>query len=204
MVSAAYGFALGREALKGVTQPDVRPVNNMAARKGGLPRREEVTLLKEDDIIANVKAQTDSSGSAPANRGNRSKSLESNSSASDSKAIAAKNLPITSFDRGVTLEVRSVRQQGGAVVLGVSLRNDSERQVRFLYSFLNVTDDQGRVISASTDGLPADLPPRSETVSGTISISTALLENAKQLSLSLTDYPDQQLQLQAAGIPVAR
>jgi hypothetical protein len=39
---------------------------------------------------------------------------------------------------------------------------------------------------------------------GTVSIPTALLENAKEVSLTLTDYPGQKLQLQISGIPVAK
>jgi hypothetical protein len=37
-----------------------------------------------------------------------------------------------------------------------------------------------------------------------VTIPTALLENAKELSLTLTDYPAQKLQLQIAGIPVPK
>jgi hypothetical protein len=37
-----------------------------------------------------------------------------------------------------------------------------------------------------------------------VSIPSALLEDAKQLSLTLTDYPDQKLQLKMSGIPVVQ
>ncbi len=113
-------------------------------------------------------------------------------------------LPLKSEDRGVTLEVRSASQQGGSLLLNVSLKNDGTNPVRFLYSFLNVTDDQGRAMSAITDGLPGELPPNGKEFSGTVSIPTALLEDAKKLSLTLTDYPDQKLQLKMSEIPVAR
>jgi hypothetical protein len=69
---------------------------------------------------------------------------------------------------------------------------------------LNVTDDQGRALSAITEGLPGELPPTGEAFSGTVSIPTALLEDAKKLSMTLTDYPDQKLQLKMSEIPVAR
>jgi hypothetical protein len=104
----------------------------------------------------------------------------------------------------VTLEVRSASQQGGSLLLNVSLKNDGANAVRFLYSFLNVTDDQGRALSAITEGLPGELPPNGQEFSGTVSIPTALLENAKRLSLTLTDYPDQKLQLKMSEIPVVR
>jgi hypothetical protein len=84
------------------------------------------------------------------------------------------------------------------------MKNDGSNPVRFLYSFLNVTDDQGRALSAITEGLPGELPANSQEFTGTVSIPTALLEDAKKLSLTLTDYPDQKLQLKMAEIPVNR
>lgn len=214
LVSAAWGFALGREALKGITQPDVRPNSNQAGQKKGAPRREEVVLLKEEDVLANVKAQMEGKARKTNNNNeSRNKALESETTEDTlstpagevgPKTTAAANLPLSSEDKGVTLEVSSVRQQGGSLVLGVSLRNSSPQAVKFLYSFLNVVDDRGRALSASAEGLPGELPPQSEAFSGTVSIPTALLENSEKLSLTLTDYPNQQLQLQLANIPVVK
>lgn len=64
LVSAAWGLVVGREALKGITQPDTRPANNLAQRKGNAPRREEVVILKEEDIINSVKARVSGGGKA--------------------------------------------------------------------------------------------------------------------------------------------
>lgn len=89
-------------------------------------------------------------------------------------------------------------------MIDVSLKNDSDRSVQFLYSFLNVTDERGRALSATTEGLPGELPANQQKSSGTIKISTALLDDAEKLSLTLTDYPDQRLQLQISGIPVVK
>ena len=55
--SAIYGYRLGRGALKGITQPDARPVNNLADAQGQPIRREGLTFLKEADILASVKAR---------------------------------------------------------------------------------------------------------------------------------------------------
>jgi len=52
--------------------------------------------------------------------------------------------------------------------------------------------------------LPGELPPDGQEYSGTVSIPAALIENAQKLSLTLTDYPDQRLQLKMSEIPVAR
>ncbi|OLP18000.1 hypothetical protein BST81_13235 [Leptolyngbya sp. 'hensonii'] len=204
VISAAYGFAIGREALRGITQPDIRPVNTMAGRRTSLPRRQEVILLKEQDIIKSVKTQIQGSDKTSDENGSRNKSLSGkvnpDKPASDSQA----GLPLSSSDRGVTLEVTSVRQRGDSLQLDVKLQNDGEQPVRLLYSSLSVTDDQGRVLSANTEGLPTELSPQSKAISGTINISAASLENTAKLSIALTDDPNQQLQLQISGIPVVR
>ncbi|HEY9883659.1 MAG TPA: hypothetical protein V6C98_08610, partial [Thermosynechococcaceae cyanobacterium] len=57
LISASWGTALGREALKGITQPDTRPTNNKAGGQTGAVRREELTVLPENTIITNVKAR---------------------------------------------------------------------------------------------------------------------------------------------------
>jgi hypothetical protein len=59
-------------------------------------------------------------------------------------------------------------------------------------------------LSAITEGLPGEVPANGEEFTGTVSIPTALLEDAKSLSLTLTDYPDQKLQLKMSEIPIAR
>lgn len=208
-VSAMWGFTVGHEALKGVTQPDVRPTNKLAGTKRATPGKEGVAILREVDILASVKAQM--SGKAKPVIKPEQKEAETKSdsepntpeetSEQDSKQ---QNFPITSQDKGVKLEIGSARQQGGSLLLNVSLKNEGGNAVRFLYSFLNVTDDQGRALSAVTEGLPGELPPNGQSFSGTVSIPTALLEDAKQLSLTLTDYPDQKLQLKMSGIPVVK
>lgn len=196
LMSAAWGLVIGREALKGITQPDTRPANNLASRQGNSSHRDNFTLLKEDEIITNVK-----------NRINGDR--KPNSPAPESKAPKATNVvaktvqfPLVSQSRGVVLEVGSVRRDGDSLVLKVSLRNTSKEPVRFLYSFLTIKDEKGRELAANTDGLPPDLPSSGEAFSGTISIPTSPLDNVEKLSLSLTDFPDQRLQLQLSDIPV--
>jgi hypothetical protein len=58
ITSAVWGYRLGRESLKGVTQPNTRPINSVeGASQGSSGRREELVFLNEADILANVKAQ---------------------------------------------------------------------------------------------------------------------------------------------------
>ncbi|MEQ8995091.1 MAG: hypothetical protein RID53_01140 [Coleofasciculus sp. B1-GNL1-01] len=236
-VSAMWGFSLGHEALKGVTQPDVRPTKKLANNQEVEPGDKEVALLNERDILVNVHAyihdqddqdqdkdsKTDTNDSESKSQSetqkpeestteNQQSELEDESSESDvfnteasfTSSGSNQNLPLKSQDRGVTLEVRSANLQGGSLLLDVSLKNEGNNPVRFLYSFLNVTDDQGRALSAITEGLPGELPSNGEEFSGTVSIPTALLDDAKALSLTLTDYPDQKLKLKMSEIPVAR
>lgn len=210
VVSAAVGYRLGREALKGITQPDTRPTSNMARRNTNASGTQHVVILKEADILADVKARMEGKVTPEAEPQNNQPAATPESSDSSSnpegnsttKAMAL--LPLSSSDQGVTLEVRSTRRQGAMLVLDVALRNDGLQPVEFLYSFMNVKDDQGQALSASTEGLPSELPPESNTFSGEVRIPSALVGESEKLSLSLTDYPNQQLQLNLAGIPVVQ
>ncbi len=100
--------------------------------------------------------------------------------------------------------MQSARYSGGDLLLRVKMQNKGADSVRFLYSFLDVTDDKGRTLSASTEGLPAELPANGPTFSGTVSIPTALLDDVNKVSLALTDYPAQQLKLEVSNIPVEK
>lgn len=193
MVSAMWGVALGREALKGVTQPDTRPTNNLTKR-GTTTHREEFTILREEDIIASAKSRID--GSAKGN----------NASNANKAANADKKspFPMTAESGDVVLEVKSARKQGDSLVLQVNMRNNSKKPVKFLYSLLSITDDNGQELNAKADGLPSELPSASETFSGTVSVPTNLLEGVETISLSLSDYPDQELELALDNIPIPR
>ncbi|NEP55779.1 MAG: hypothetical protein F6K31_01955 [Symploca sp. SIO2G7] len=219
-VSAMWGFSLGHQALKGVTQPDMRPTKKLAGNQqkasDAQKAQEGVAILKEENILTNVKEYINNKGKEEQKNKQKEqpsdtpeKEEQSSSEAPEAEASLASNnsdsdLPIKSQDQGVTLEVRSANQQGGSLLLDVSLKNEGGDAVRFLYSFLNVTDDQGRALSAITEGLPGELPADGQEFSGTVSIPTALLEDSKKLSLTLTDYPDQKLQLKMSEIPVVR
>ncbi|MBD2098173.1 hypothetical protein H6F90_24190 [Trichocoleus sp. FACHB-591] len=209
LVSAAWGFALGRQALRGITQPDVRPTSKLVGRDKNKPlRREEVMILKEEDILKRVKGRIegkDKADDAPANK-DRNKALSDGASSdSDSKtAIAQPGFPVVGRDQDVSLEVDTVQKQGGSLLLNVKMRNEGKQNVRFLYSFLNITDQRGRALSATAEGLPEELPPASGPFSGTVSVPMSLLDGADKLSMTLTDYPEQKLQLKLSSIPITR
>lgn len=202
ITSASWGYKLGRQALKGITQPDTRPINNVTDSQGKPLRREgSLALLKEKDIIANVKARM--GGKDAAAKKEEAKEAAPETKASP-KADATSGLPLFAESRAVTLGVQAVRKQGTSLVLEVSLQNNSARPVQFLYDSIEITNDQGRLLSAQTEGLPEALQPDGKQDTGTISVPMDLLDGAKSLSLSLTDYPEQQVQLRLSGIPVEK
>jgi len=209
LTSASWGFTVGRQALKGITQPDVRPSQGASGTKGSSTPRDQVSILNEKNILKTVKARMEGrdvdKGSAKDNSDADKGTAKSAQAKKSAKQENAKTkFPIESRDGGVTLEVSSVRQRGTSLLLDMSMKNEGSQSVRFLYSFLNVTDNQGRALSASAEDLPGELPPNGQVYYGTVSIPTALLDNAKQLSLTLTDYPNQKLQLQISGISVPK
>ena len=59
IVSSSWGYALGRQALTGVRQPETRPSNAAAANRSG-EQHHELVLLDEDKIIEDVQTRIDS------------------------------------------------------------------------------------------------------------------------------------------------
>ena len=208
VTSSVWGFTIGREALKGTTQPDIRPSNNAGSGKQGTQAsKDQVSILKEKDILTTVKARVEGRDPDKTTAGANTKADKASSKSATAKKPVAPNasakFPLNSRDGGITLEVSASSQRSNSMLLDVSMKNEGSQPVRFLYSFLNVTDDR-RALSATAEDLPAELPPNGQVFYGTVSIPTALLENAKEVSLTLTDYPGQKLQLQISGIPVAK
>jgi hypothetical protein len=210
-VSAFWGFTLGSAALKGVSTPDARPTSKFASSKTSNSQHGGVALLKEEEILKIVKARIE--GKTKAAKSNKleedeedtsskKKPEEKTSDAPEEKPQAG--FPVNADSDGVSLAVQSARYSGGNLLLRVKMQNKGSDSVRFLYSFLDVTDDKGRTLSASTDGLPSELPANGPTFSGTVSIPTALLDEVKTISLALTDYPAQKLRLEVSNIPVKR
>lgn len=213
-VSALWGYTLGHGALKGVTQPDVSPTKKLAGDKTSSSSQEGVKMLSEEAVLAEVSEKIDSTStiseldekedSTEDKDKESEKDTEEGDKEEEKEATISGNFPITSQDQGVTLEVVSASQKGGSLLLDVNMKNQGSQEVRFLYSFLDVKDEQGRALSAITEGLPGELPPSGREFSGKVRIPTALLEDAKNISLTLTDYPDQKLQLNLNNIPVVK
>lgn len=206
--SAILGFTVGLEALKGVNQPDARPTNKIKLRKQKSGQQGAVVMLKEQDILTNVRARIEGKGKKVKPEKPSLENQNSTNQTSSQKQMAMEifqpGFPLINKKQGVTLEVLSARFSGGALQMKVNFKNEGDKTVRFLSSFLDVTDERGRALSANTQGLPWELPPNGKIFSGTVSISTALLDDVKKLSMTLTDYPEQRLRLQMLDIPVNR
>lgn len=211
-VSAFLGFSMGSSALKGVTSPDGRPASKFASNKNNNAQSTEVALLKEEDILKTVKGriQDNKTANQIKKREEDEEEIKAPKPEPEEKPeeVTAEKLepgfPVVAESEGVTMSVQSVRYSGGDLLLKVKMQNKSADSVRFLYSFLDVTDDKYRTLSAITEGLPAELPGKSSTFTGTISIPTALLDDVSNISLALTDYPAQKLKLQLSDIPVEK
>jgi len=63
VVSAAWGYAMGRDALKGVTQPEVRPTT-VGGEQGGSTQPKPFEIIPESKILEDVKTQMQSSSGA--------------------------------------------------------------------------------------------------------------------------------------------
>ncbi len=59
VVSASWGFTLGRQALTGVRQPESRPTSGApVSREAGNPVHGVVLLVDEAEVLQQVKART--------------------------------------------------------------------------------------------------------------------------------------------------
>ncbi|MDJ0718320.1 MAG: hypothetical protein QNJ54_29525 [Prochloraceae cyanobacterium] len=200
--SAKLGFAIGDEALSGITQPDRTPAQNLAKNKPTSSEQKQKTIVPEKEILIKVYDYVYSKGG---NLKGGTKNEKKQASKRDlEEKPQEKNLSLKTTDGGVTLEIVDATQKQGALLLEVNLKNESEKVVNFLYSFLDVIDERGRALSAITDGLPGKLPATGENFTGTVSIPSILLDDAGKISLTLTDYPKQELNLTISEIPVVR
>jgi hypothetical protein len=66
-VSGSWGYAKGREALRGITQPETQPDGGQGLASQ-LDTRDEVPFLNEDDVIAEIKARMESDRTYTARR----------------------------------------------------------------------------------------------------------------------------------------
>jgi hypothetical protein len=211
-VSAYIGSLLGSVAIEGVTQPDVDLDRKAQAetdeKQKTASKNKGLMVLDEKEIIASVYDRIKNSKSKPESEAKLVADKETELKVEPENAFDATNrpevFPIQNKVEGITLEVAKVSKEDNSLLLDINMKNEGSQTVKFLYSFLELRDDQNRPLSAITDGLPAELPANKENFSGTVKIPATLLENARTISLSLADYPEQKIQLKLSDIPVVK
>lgn len=206
LISGLYGFKMGSLALEGVSQPEVNPTKKASGSQGSSSNPQSFTAVSEQSILVKVDAiingkKSEAKPAEPKKEPEEKPEsfLKSESDTSDNSPVS---FPLKSSDGGVTLEVTKVSQQAGSLLLEVNLKNDSSDEIQFLYSFLDLKDSEGNSLSPITEGLPGKLPANSKPFPGVVKIPTTLIDKEEKLSLNLTDYPEQKLQLKIANIPV--
>ena len=203
--SAYIGYLMGREALKVVTQPDINSEQSLDKKQPLGGTHKGLKIVTEREVLINVYNYIEAK-----KKGNRfvEQSLnqqlldESTNKSSESDKDPA--FPISNRSGDVTLEVSQAHREGNSLTLNVKMKNEGSQSRRFLYSFLDVRDDRGRPLSAITEGLPGQLPANGKNFSGKFRIPLVLVDQTRNISLTLTDYPEQNLELKLEKIPVVR
>ena len=207
ILSGVLGFVSGHEALKGVTQPDIRPNNNKGGNKQN-SNTKGLELIEEKELIASIKKQM---GIEEPNKDSQQAKDAKQKAAAFEKAV--KNdpktglpivkLPIVREDQGISMTVKSIESKANNVKLEVTLANHGSQPVNFGQSTIAVTNDRSQGINSNTTGLPRSLPASGKEVKVTLTIPKNALDKVKSVSLQLTDV-DKKLQLEASGVPVGK
>jgi hypothetical protein len=203
-------YKFGIQSLRNINSPETNSsqklVNN---HQPSSPKSTTFKIIPEQDILVKVYdyvyAQKKAlQGEQTSNQPSAQPGAENSPNSSPDKPPQRLQLPLQGQDRGVIIEVADINQEQGTLLLTVNLKNNGQRPVKFLYSFLDIKDEQNKSVSAIAEGLPEELPANGQNFSGTVRIPLALLNESQEISLNLTDYPDQELQLTIPSIPILR
>jgi hypothetical protein len=207
IMSGVVGFVSGHEALKGVTQPDIRPNNN----KGSNPQNTNtkgLELIQEQEVLASVKKQMgideplkDAKQAKDAKK--QAADFEKAVKNDPKTGLPVAKLPIVKQDQGITMTVKSIAPSGNNLRLELTLSNHGSQPVNFGQGTISVTTDRAQNINASSSGLPSSLAANGRDVKVFLNIPKNALDKVKSVSLQLTDI-DKKLQLEAAGIPIGK
>lgn len=202
------GYLFGRNSLKGITQPDLNPFLNTSADATQTPRQ-GVSFLKEDELIKKVQVQTRGASAKPAPKEDKKTETAKNDDKKpkpkkDEAKKADGSFPIRLESEKVKLDIRSLVQRDDDIVLNVAMMNGSSEPIQFIYTFLDISDNKGYSLISEVIGIPETLKANSETHVGTIRVLDTPPGAATRLSLKLTDYPDQKINLEIKDIPVAK
>jgi hypothetical protein len=206
IMSGVLGFVSGHEALKGVTQPDIRPNNNKGGNQQNINTK-GLELIKEQEVIANVKKQMgveeprkDAQQAKDAKK--RAADFEKAVKNDPKTGLPILKLPIVTEDQGIMMRVKSIAAKGNDVKLEMTLVNRGSQPVNFGQG-ISVTTDRSQSVNATTTGLPSSLAANGREVKIIVTIPKNTLDKVKSVSLQLTDV-DKKLQLETSGVPVGK
>ncbi len=189
LFSGIIGFTLGHAALKGVTQPDIRPSNKSINQQNLKTRGLEV--IGEQQMLAQAR---DLMGLPKKGEDDKSPQFSN----SDKPTLV---FPIEGKDQGIILIVKSALPEGNNIKLEASLRNQGSQAVKLEPGVLTLRDDRDQSLNASITGLPNNLAANGKDVSIKILVPKGEIGISKTVSLNLTDA-DRKLQLEMSDIPV--
>ena len=210
--SAFWGYTLGYESLRGINQPDSNPTKKINSKQTSDRKSQATAIVSEKEILTKVDKFIQLQSGTKKNPETQSKTEtkkdtkvnkqdnESFIKLSEQDGKANVQLPIKTTEQGVTLEIVGITKQDGDLVIDVNLVNKSASKVQFLYSFLIIKNEEDRLISSVTEGLPEEISAGGEKVSGKVRIPLSLLGDSQQLSFELNDYPEEKIKLEIPKI----
>jgi LAS superfamily LD-carboxypeptidase LdcB len=206
ILSGVLGFVSGHEALKGVTQPDIRPNNNKGGNQQNINTK-GLELIQEQELIASMKKQM--GVEEPKKDAKQAKDAKQKAAAfeqavkNDPKTgLPFSKLPIVREDQGISMTIKSIESKGNNVKLELTIANRGSQPVNFGQG-ISVTNEKSQGISSITNGLPTSLAASGKEANVTLTIAKTALDKVKTVSLQLSDI-DKKLQLEASGVPVGK
>jgi hypothetical protein len=190
LFSGIIGFTLGHAALKGVTQPDIRPsnksINQQNLKTRGLEVLGEQKMLTEARDLMGLPKQGEDD-------------KQPQFSNTDKPTLV---FPIESKDQGIIMIVKSAQPEGNNIKLDALLRNQGSQPVKFNAGVLTLRDDRDQALNVGISGMPTSLAANGKDVSVKVLIPKGELGISKTVTLNLTDM-DRKLQIEISDIPVA-
>ncbi|NJN76047.1 MAG: hypothetical protein HC796_07350 [Synechococcaceae cyanobacterium RL_1_2] len=175
-----FAYTVGTKSLEAVNEPESNPSKKLAAANNAERVEKGFVIIPENEIILRNTKQmkglkteplpSSQTKSEPSPTNQEQDGLTGSSSSDGAtpdqeqgENIASASLPLSTEDQGVRLTVENIKKLNNSLTMEVTLVNKTSKEVRFLYSFLDVRDDKGLSLSAIADGLPGQLPADQKT-----------------------------------------
>ena len=198
IIGAYFSYEAGSQALKGVNQLSTNPSKKLIDTSNTFTKPTKFKPIDEKTVLSKVYDYT--------NQKKELVSFQKNKFQKDNiKNIynkTSQSLPLQVVDQEVILEIKEALNDGETMLLKINLQNRGADEIKFLYSSLEIHDDQSYSLGAIIRGLPDVLPPKSNVFSGEIRIPNFSVKGSTTLSLKLTNYPDRKLKFNINNIPV--